>query len=88
VRTIIDSCYEEAKKLLETNRDKLELMKDALMEYETIDLEQINDIMKGNVPRPPADWSDQDKNDTGAGQAQKKEEPESDSKIGGPASEH
>jgi cell division protease FtsH len=42
--------------MLEDNRDKLEAMKDALMEYETIDAGQINDIMSGRKPRPPADW--------------------------------
>ena len=60
VRNIIDRCYEKAKKLLEENRNLLELMKDALMEYETIDSEQIDDIMAGKKPRPPADWGDGD----------------------------
>jgi len=91
VKSIIDECYVKATKLLKANRDKLDMMKDALMEYETIDLAQINDIMDGNIPRPPADWSDQDSNDEGSGQAEKKEKPKpksKDSKIGGPASEH
>ena len=60
VRNIIDRCYQKAKKLLEENRNLLELMKDALMEYETIDSEQIDDIMAGKKPRPPADWGDGD----------------------------
>jgi len=88
VRKIIDECYVRAQKLLEKNRDKLEMMKDALMEYETIDLEQIDDIMDGKKPRPPAAWNDQDQNSTGAGQAETEEKPKLDSKIGGPASEH
>jgi len=91
VKTIIDECYVKGTQLLEANRDKLEMMKDALMEYETIDLEQINDIMDGNIPRPPADWSDKDSNDEDTGQAEKKGKLKSkskDSKIGGPASEH
>jgi len=88
VRKIIDDCYVRAQKLLEKNRDKLEMMKDALMEYETIDLEQIDDIMDGKKPRPPAAWNDQDQNSTGAGQAETEEKPKLDSKIGGPASEH
>ena len=56
VRAIIDVCYEKARKLLVDNRDKLDAMADALMLYETIDAEQINDIMEGRKPRPPKDW--------------------------------
>ena len=87
VRKIIDECYGKAQEILETHRDLLELMKDALMEYETIDAEQIDDIMQGNKPRPPADWSDSDDNDSGASKVEKESADES-SKIGGPASEH
>ena len=88
IRKIIDDCYANATEILETNRDKLELMKDALLEYETIDAEQIEDIMGGNKPRPPADWNDRDKNKSGKAQTEKKEEPKPETKIGGPASEH
>jgi len=91
VRKIIDTCYSKAKDILETNRDKLEMMMEALMEYETIDADQIDDIMNGNKPRPPADWSDSD----GSGTAAKSEveEPkarrdETSGPIGGPAGEH
>lgn len=56
VRKILDDCYEEATQLLEANRDKMELMKDALMEYETIDAKQIDAIMQGRPPEPPEDW--------------------------------
>ncbi|MED5388802.1 MAG: ATP-dependent zinc metalloprotease FtsH, partial [Pseudomonadota bacterium] len=59
VRAIIDSCYGRAKQILEDNRDKLDLMADALMQYETIDADQIDDIMAGHKPRPPKDWRDQ-----------------------------
>ncbi|MDK2777742.1 MAG: ATP-dependent zinc metalloprotease FtsH [Pseudomonadota bacterium] len=58
VKGLLDSCYQRAKQILEDNRDKLELMKDALMEYETIDSDQIDDIMAGKKPRPPKTWSD------------------------------
>ncbi|MGM0766402.1 MAG: ATP-dependent zinc metalloprotease FtsH [Pseudomonadota bacterium] len=58
VRNIIDECYEKAKQLLVDNRDKLDLMADALMKYETIDRFQIDDIMEGRVPRPPKGWGD------------------------------
>lgn len=88
IKRIIDECYARAKALLEENRSKLELMKDALIEYETIDAEQIGDIMAGKKPRAPADWHN---DDSGSGNVKRSAEaPESkatDSTIGGPASE-
>ena len=53
VRRIIDEQYALARKLLEENRDKVEAMTRALLEWETIDAEQIDDIMAGEPPRPP-----------------------------------
>ena len=53
VRKIIDGQYAVARKLLEDNRDKVEAMAKALLEFETIDAEQIDDIMAGRPPRPP-----------------------------------
>ena len=50
---IIDQQYALAKRLLDENRDKVEAMTQALLEWETIDADQINDIMAGNAPRPP-----------------------------------
>ena len=94
VRSIIDNCYDRAKTILEENRDKLEAMKDALMEWETIDAAQIDDIMEGKKPRPPSGWHD---DDYGSGTpvteepVSKQESDESkDTKkpIGGPAGEH
>lgn len=58
VRDIIDGCYKTAKKILEENRDKLDAMTEALLEYETIDAAQIEDIMSGRKPQPPGDWND------------------------------
>ena len=55
IRRIIDEQYALARKLLEENRDKVEAMTAALLELETIDAEQINDIMEGKPPRPPKD---------------------------------
>ena len=87
VRSIIDECYGKAAKILEDNRNLLELMKDALIEYETIDADQIDDIMAGKKPRPPADWSDS--GDDNQGDTRKvEEEPENSRSLGGPASEH
>jgi len=53
IRRIIDEQYQLARKLIEDNRDKVEAMAAALLEWETIDAEQINDIMAGRPPRPP-----------------------------------
>ena len=53
IRAVIDRCYSQAKDILETNRHILEAMADALMQYETIDAGQIDDIMAGKPPRPP-----------------------------------
>ena len=55
---MIDTCYGEAKRILESNRDKLDVMAAALMKYETIDEEQLRDIMAGKTPKPPAGWDD------------------------------
>ena len=57
VRSIIDQCYGTARQILTDNRDKLDAMADALMKYETIDADQIDDIMAGRTPREPRDWS-------------------------------
>jgi cell division protease FtsH len=53
IRRIIDVQYRLARKLLEENRDKVEAMTKALLEWETLDAEQINDIMNDRPPRPP-----------------------------------
>ena len=53
IRRIVDQQYTLARKLIEENRDKVEAMAKALLEWETIDADQINDIMEGRPPRPP-----------------------------------
>ena len=53
VRVVIDKCYGQARHLLETHREILESMANALMQYETIDAGQIDDLMAGKPPRPP-----------------------------------
>jgi len=53
IRRIIDEQYALARRLLEENRDKVEAMTKALLELETIDADQIDDIMAGKPPRPP-----------------------------------
>ena len=53
IRRIIDQQYGIARKLIEENRDKVEVMAKALLEWETLDADQIGDIMEGRPPRPP-----------------------------------
>ncbi|WEK31732.1 MAG: ATP-dependent zinc metalloprotease FtsH [Candidatus Pseudomonas phytovorans] len=83
VRSIIDQCYATAKQLLIENRDKLESMTEALMKYETIDADQIDDIMAGRTPREPRDWDNDKDSGTPAAQDDRPESP-----IGGPAAQH
>ncbi len=58
IRKIIDEQYGIARKLIEDNADKMHAMAKALLEWETIDADQIEDIMQGRDPRPPKDFSD------------------------------
>ena len=57
VRRIIDQQYTLARSLIEENSDKMHVMAKALLEWETIDAEQIDDIMAGKEPRAPKDWT-------------------------------
>ena len=57
VRDILDRAYARTKQLLTDNIDKLHVMAEALLQYETIDAHQIDEIMAGRVPGPPADWT-------------------------------
>ena len=63
IRLLVNNSYERATKMIKDNIDKLHAMTDALMTYETIDKDQIDDIMAGIKPRPPKDWDDNDDND-------------------------
>ncbi len=91
VRAIIDDCYGRAKQILEDNRDKLETMAQALMQYETIDADQIEDIMNGRQVRPPKDWQDPGPGtgspSTGAA-PEGEPTPKGEGPIGGPANTH
>ncbi|SBS27867.1 ATP-dependent zinc metalloprotease FtsH [Marinomonas spartinae] len=58
VQDIINRCYEKATQILTDNRSKLDVMAEALMQYETIDAKQIKEIMDGKKPSPPEGWSD------------------------------
>ncbi|WP_235726610.1 ATP-dependent zinc metalloprotease FtsH [Methylocaldum szegediense] len=69
IRSVIDRNYERAERLLRENMDKLHLMAEALIKYETIDRFQIDDIMEGKVPRPPQSWSETPPSDGAAAPA-------------------
>ena len=58
IRSFIDRNYARSETILKQNIDKLHLMADALMKYETIDHLQIDDIMLGKAPRPPQNWDE------------------------------
>jgi cell division protease FtsH len=91
IRSIIDRSYKRARDILETNLDKLHMMAEALMKYETIDSDQIDDIMQGKPPGPPAGWDDSAPK-AGSGDTTKDDTSSAgespDSKIRGPAGQH
>ncbi|MCP5201637.1 MAG: ATP-dependent zinc metalloprotease FtsH [Gammaproteobacteria bacterium] len=93
VRDIVDRNYNRARTILEENLEKLHMMAAALVKYETLDTDQIDDIMHGRSPRPPQDWTDDDSRgprvatgteDSGAADDNNSK----DGTIGGPASQH
>ena len=86
IRSIIDRSYARAEEILKTNLDKLHMMADALMKFETIDSDQIDDIMAGKPPRPPTDWEAPEPTSGDGGSSSADEKP--DGKIGGPAGQH
>jgi cell division protease FtsH len=58
VRRVIESNYKRARDILTTNREKLDVMAQALIKYETLTEDQLKEILAGREPRPPADWDD------------------------------
>ena len=93
VRSIVDECYSRATKILVDNRDKLDMMATALMDFETIDRSQIDEIMNGQKPSPPKDW-DGPKNKPPSGSDSTSSSADKDSSVGpgenlgGAAGEH
>ena len=85
VRKIIDRNYKRAKEILKKHEKELKSMADALMKYETIDRQQIVDIMEGREPGPPEGWEDKNKSGMRKKSIKKESNPPV---IGGPASEH
>ena len=92
VRDFIDRNYQRSEKLLKENIDKLHLMADALLKYETIGSDQIDDIMEGKVPKPPVDWSDDDKGEASSDdhgvEEKASDDDKNDDQVGDPASLH
>jgi cell division protease FtsH len=97
IRAFIDRNYDRAHEILTRHMDQLHAMSDALMKYETIDKDQIKDIMAGKKPQPPADWAgtDLDSNDDDGDAAAPEETAKKDDKddkgegqIGDPANQH
>ena len=87
IRNIVDRNYVRAKQILEDNMEKLHTMAQALIRYETIDRDQIDDIMAGRQPRTPADWDDTEPPHGSVDQESKRDK-KGEGKIGGPAGEH
>jgi len=92
VRRVIERNYQRARELLESNLDKLHAMADLLMKYETIDADQIDDIMSGRTPRPPKGWMDEEPahpvRGTQAASGDAGGPAADDGHLGRPASEH
>jgi cell division protease FtsH len=84
VRSILNDAYSTASKLLEDNRDILEAMKDALMEFETIDADQVDDLMNRRKVRPPQQWDDHDSDNTSGGGNSAAKDSVDEGPIGGP----
>nr|WP_033407212.1 ATP-dependent zinc metalloprotease FtsH [Thiolinea disciformis] len=87
IREVIDRNYSRAKTILVENMDKLHAMAQALMKYETIDQEQIAAIMRGEEPKPPADWTDDEKGGKPSAPNRPQAEPD-EPVLGGTASLH
>ena len=92
VRRIIDRNYKRSTTLLGENEQRLHMMAAALIRYETIDVEQIKDIMEGREPRPPQDWSDEPPtggdSEVATDESDGTQSPSGSGSIGGPASLH
>ncbi len=99
IRKFIDQNYQRAERILKENMDKLHLMADALLKYETIDSHQIDAIMEGREPGPPKDWREDESEGTGVDSAEGQDDEPSEEgapdesgrgtgPIGGPAGQH
>jgi cell division protease FtsH len=87
IRLLIDRNYERARTILVENMDKLHKMAEALLEWETIDAKQIDDIMAGRDPRPPQDFTGKG-GDSGSVTKKPEEKPKAKPDLDKPAGEH
>jgi cell division protease FtsH len=87
IRAIIDCNYLRAEQILRDNLDKLHMMAEALIKYETLDSQQIDDIMEGRPPRAPQDHTDEEP-PTATGVDLGKDRRVGKGTIGGPAEQH
>ncbi len=85
IRKIVDRNYARARKILESNLGKLHLMATALIKFETLDSDQISDIMEGRPARAPQDWDDEDRGGASNSPPSAPNAAAVDGKIGGPA---
>ena len=83
IRELVDICYNDAREILKANEPRLHAMADALIRYETIDEDQIKEIMAGREPKPPEDWDEPSEPGKPVEAEGKRTTP-----LGGPASQH
>lgn len=91
IKRITDDCYARAQKILKENSDILESMKEALMDFETLDSEQVDDLMARKKPRPPREWHDGGASGNvkdGDSEESDKDDDAKSNPIGGPAKHH
>ena len=90
IRAVIDRNYQRSRDILTDNIDKLHTMAEALIKYETIDAEQMDDIMSGRTPRPPVDWDESGQRPGGGARSRAKadEDKGSEGTLGTPAGQH
>ena len=88
IRELIDGCYQDAKKILEEKTETLHLMAEALIKYETINVEQIKEIMSGKETSPPDDWDDSEPGEGEEVQDVEVSKGSGSSPLGGPANQH
>jgi cell division protease FtsH len=88
IRNIVDSAHQVAKDLVLANREKLEIMTDALMKYETIDTPMIDQIMEGKIPDPPKGWDDSGPDNDNKNQSKPDEDLADSSSVADAAEQH
>jgi cell division protease FtsH len=88
IRRIIDEQYDRARKIIEDHREKIEVMAKALLEWETLDANQVNDIMAGKSPRPPETNQGSAGGGSGSAPATPSTKPGKPPKLDEPAGEH